>query len=206
MENETTSTTRIWLIAICLLVAAFVQTSLKQISPWLAYIDWLLLVVVYISLMRDPVIAMVTGTVAGILQDMTSGVPVFGVSGISYVVAAYIGFWVSTSFLVEGLLIRSATVAGAGVVAAILRLSLYTFTVDVKMPKEAALELILGPTLNLVISFLLYAALDRIFDFGRRAKMRRAEAMRNMPKRRKWLVKNNESRWKVKRKRRFRVR
>ncbi len=206
MENETTSTTRIWLIAICLLVAAFVQTSLKQISPWLAYIDWLLLVVVYISLMRDPVVAMVTGAVAGILQDMTSGVPVFGVSGISYVVAAYIGFWVSTSFLVEGLLIRAATVAGAGVVAAILRLSLYTFTVDVKMPKEAALELILGPTLNLAVSFLLYAALDRLFDFGRRAKMRRAEAMRNMPRRRKWMVKNNESRWKVKRKRRFRVR
>jgi rod shape-determining protein MreD len=189
------------------LVAAFLQTSLKQaISPKLGYIDWLLLVTVYISMMREPVQALVTGAVAGVLHDMMSGqaVPI-GVSGIGYVVAAYVGFWVSSSFLVEGLLIRTATVAGASVVAAILRLSLYTFTVDVKMPVEAALELILGPTVNLVLSFVLYPALDQFFDFGRRAKARRAEALRNSPRRRKWMVKNKDPRWKLKRRTRFKL-
>lgn len=208
MENESTGQARIYKIGACLLIAAFAQTSLKQvISPKLGYIDWLLLVTVYVSLMREPVLALVTGTVAGILHDMMSGRDVpMGVSGIGYVVAAYVGFWVSTSFLVEGLLIRTATVAGASVVAAILRLSLYTFTVDVKMPVEAALELILGPTVNLLLSFVLYPAMDQFFDFGRRAKMRRAEAMRNSPRRRKWLVKNKESRWKIKRRTKFKVR
>lgn len=182
-------------------MATFAQTTLKHsISEKLAYIDWLLLVVVYVSTMREPVLALVTGTVAGILYDFSSGGDVpMGVSGIAYVVAAYIGYWVSTSFLVEGLLIRVATVAGASVVAAILRLSLYTFTVDVKMPVQAALELILGPTVNLIISVPLFLAMDQLFDFGRRAKLRRAEAMRNGPKRRKWLVKK-DSRWKLNRK------
>ena len=208
MENESTGQARIYKIGACLFIAAFAQTSLKQvISPKLGYIDWLLLVTVYVSMMREPVLALVTGTVAGIVHDMMSGMDVpMGVSGIGYVVAAYVGFWVSSSFLVEGLLIRMATVAGASVVAAILRLSLYTFTVDVKMPVEAALELILGPTVNLLLSFALYPALDQFFDFGRRAKTRRAEAMRNSPRRRKWLVKNKEPRWKVKRRTKFKVR
>jgi rod shape-determining protein MreD len=188
-------------IGVCLLVAAFAQTTLKQsISAKLGYIDWLLLVTVYVSMMREPVVALLTGTVAGILYDLSSGRDVpMGVSGISYIVAAYIGYWVSTSFLVSGLLIRVATVAGASVVAAILRLSLYTFTVEIKRPSEAALELILGPTVNLIISIPVFLAMDQLFDFGRRAKLRRAEAMRNSPKRRKWLVKK-DSRWKLNRK------
>ena len=154
--------------------------------------------------MRDPVVAMVTATCAGILNDMGSEVHVTGVSGISYVVAAYIGFWSSNSFLVEGLLIRAAIVAGAAVVASILNLSIYTFTVDVAMPREAALQLILGPTLNLFVSLILFAALDQIFDFGKHAKMRRAEALRKMTRRRKWMVKNNDPRWRMKPKRRRR--
>ncbi|HEX4949429.1 MAG TPA: rod shape-determining protein MreD [Blastocatellia bacterium] len=207
MENETSGRARLYKIGACLLIATFAQTSLKQaISPKLGYIDWLLLVTIYVSMMREPVLALMTGTVAGILHDFASGVPVTGVSGIGYIVAAYIGFWVSTSFLVEGLLIRVATVAGASVVAAILRLSLYTFTVDVAMPVQAALELILGPTVNLLLSLVMFPALDQFFDFGRRAKMRRAEALRNAPKRRKWLVKNKEPRWKIKRRSKFRMR
>lgn len=208
MENETTGQARIYKIGACLLIAAFAQTSLKQIiSPKLGYIDWLLLVTVYVSMLREPVLALVTGAMAGLLHDMLSGVAVpMGVSGIGYIVAAYIGFWVSSSFLVEGLLMRAATVAGASVVAAILRLSLYTFTVDVKMPVQAALELILGPTVNLLLSLALYPALDQFFDFGRRAKTRRAEAMRNSPRRRKWMVKNRDPRWKLKRRTKFKVR
>jgi rod shape-determining protein MreD len=208
LENESTGQARIYKIGACLLIAALAQTSLKQvISTKLAYIDWLLLVTVYISMLREPVLALITASVAGILHDMMAGAAVpMGVSGIGYVVAAYMGYWVSTSFLVEGLLIRSATVAGASVVAAILRLSLYTFTVvDVKMPVQAALELILGPTVNLLLSLALYPALDQFFDFGRRGKARRAEAMRNSPRRRKWMIKNREPRWKVKRRSKFKV-
>ncbi len=207
MENESTGQARIYKIGACLLIAAFVQISLKQIiSPKLGYIDWLLLVTVYVSMLREPGLALGTATIAGVIHDMLSGAAVpMGVSGIGFLVAAYIGYWVSSSFLVEGLLMRSATVAGASVVAAILRLSLYTFTVDVKMPVQAALELILGPTVNLLLSLVLYPALDQFFDFGRRAKTRRAEAMRNSPRRRKWMIKNREPRWKLKRRTKFKV-
>lgn len=207
MENESSGQARIYKIGACLLIAAFAQITLKQaISTRLEYIDWLLLVVVYVSMMREPVLALMTGTIAGVIHDMLSGVPVMGVSGIGYLVAAYLGFWVSSSFLVEGLLIRSATVAGCSVVAAILELSLYTFTVEVAMPVQAALKLILGPTINLLLSLLLFPAMDQVFDFGRRAKMRRAEAMRNSPRRRKWMIKDREPRWKPKRRTKFKVR
>lgn len=207
MENESTNRARIWLIGLCLLLATFAQTTFKEHLHWMGYIDWILLVVIYVALMRDSVIALLTATAAGIFHDLGSGVPVFGISGLSYVVAAYVAFWVSTSFFVEGALIRTATVAGSSVIAAIVKLSLYTFTVvDVVLPREAALELILGPTLNVVVSLMLFAALDRIFDFGRRAKIRRAEAMRSASRRRKWMVKNSESRWNVKRKKRYKLR
>ena len=118
-------------------------------------IDWILLVVIYVALMRDSVIALLTATAAGIF---TISGPAFrsSASAVCPVVAACVAFWVSTSFFVEGALIRTVTVAGSSVIAAIVKLSLYTFTVvDVVLPREAALELILGPTLNVVISLML---------------------------------------------------
>ena len=90
MENESTGQARIYKIGACLLIAAFAQTSLKRVlSPALGYIDWLLLVTVYVSMLREPVLALVTATIAGILHDMLAGIAVpMGVSGIGYVVAA----------------------------------------------------------------------------------------------------------------------
>jgi rod shape-determining protein MreD len=187
LEKETHSSARVTRIVICLLVAAFAQTSLKHIHLWLGYIDWLLLVTVYVGLGRDPVVALLTGTAAGMAFDFSTGVPAFGVSGFAYVLAAYIAYWVSANFFVEGVLVRSATVAGASVVSAVTRLFFYKVVLSYSLPASAALELIWGPTLNLIISVVLFAALDQVF--GGRGKTRRAEAMRGMKRRRKFKIK-----------------
>jgi cell shape-determining protein MreD len=174
---------------LCLLVAAFAQTSLKNIHPWLGYIDWLL-VTVYVGLMRDPVVALLTGTAAGMAFDFSSDVPAVGVSGFAYVLAAYMAYWVSANFFVEGMLVRAAAVAGASVVSTVLRLFFYKVVLSYPLPASAALELIWGPTLNLVLSVAVFAALDRIFGGkGGRGKARRAEAMRGMKRRRKFKIK-----------------
>lgn len=191
MEKETQSSSRITKIGLCLLVAAFAQTSLKNIHPWLGYIDWLLLIVVYVGLLRDPVVALLTATAAGMVYDFSTGAPAVGVSGIAYLLAAYIAYWVSSNFFVEGMLVRLATVAGASVVSAVTRLFFYKVVLSYSLPASAALELVWGPTLDLVLSFLVFAALDQVFNFGRggRGRARRAEAMRGMRRRRKFKIK-----------------
>jgi hypothetical protein len=84
-------------------------------------------------------------------------------------------------------LVRSATVAGASVVSAVTRLFFYKVVLSYSLPASAALELIWGPALNLIISVVLFAALDQVF--GGRGKTRRAEAMRGMKRRRKFKIK-----------------
>jgi len=188
LEKETHSSKRILKIGVCLLVAVFAQTSLKNIHPWFGYIDWLLLVTVYIGLMREPVAALLTGTAAGMLYDFSSLVPVVGVGGMGNLLAGYVAYWVSSAFFVEGLLIRSATVIGASVIAVITRLFFYKVILKYPLPSTAALELIWGPVLTFLLSFVLFPTLDQVFSVGGRARLRRAEARRGL-RRRKWKVK-----------------
>lgn len=197
MEKETHSSARVTRIVLCLLVAAFAQTSLKHIHPWLGYIDWLLMVTVYVGLLRAPVAALLTGTAAGLAFDLMTGVSVtgvrsaLGVSGFAYVLAAYLAYWVSANFFVEGMLVRLATVAGASVIATVLRLFFYKVILSYSLPASAALELVWGPTLNLFLSVLVFTALDQIFSVGRgkRGRTRRAEAMRGLKRRRRFKIK-----------------
>jgi len=84
LEKESLGTKRWVKIACCLLAAVIAQTTLsQQLKPWLAWIDWLLLVTVYVSLMRDPTLALITATAAGLLYDASSGGLALGVNGLA---------------------------------------------------------------------------------------------------------------------------
>ena len=187
MEKETHSSARTLKIAACLLVAAFAQTFLPR-TAWLSYIDWLLLVTVYVSLMRDPVQSLLTGTAAGVLQDAASSAPL-GISGMANVLAAYLTYWVASHVYIEGLMVRVVTVAGASLVSKLTRLGLYRlFRFDLPPltnTRSAILWVVIGIGVNLLVSLLLFPALDRIFKTGVRQRARRAEAMRGM-RRRRW--------------------
>jgi rod shape-determining protein MreD len=187
LEKEQHSSTRILKIAGCLLMAAFAQTTLTNVQPWLGYIDWLLLVTIYISLMREPAQAMLTGTAAGLLQDASSALPI-GVSGMAKVLAAYAAYWVSSKVYVEGLLVRLLTVAGASVIHTLTRLLFYRM-LKLDLPPLAGVDsmtraVALAAAANLLVSLPLFPALDRLFRYGARQRIRRAEAMRGMRKRR----------------------
>jgi rod shape-determining protein MreD len=172
----------------CLLVAAFLKTTLVQQVPqslgeWLGHIDWLLLVVVYIGLQRDPFRALLTGTAAGIMQDIFSGGQAVGISGFAYVLAAYITYRFATFIMVDNLMVRFMAVAVASLVSTIVRLSIYK-ALQIELPVLAggqtiAPAIVFGLFANLIASVLFFNPMNRIFG-GKDAKLRlrRSEARR----------------------------
>lgn len=191
MEKESRATTV--KIAACLLVAIFAQTTLVHLLPetlgrWLGHIDWLLLVVVYVCLQRNPARALLTATVAGIAYDSFSraqafGVPqAIGVSGFAYVLAAFVADRIVSIIVADNLMVRFATVASASAVSTLTRYTFYKllkFKLAVLAGGEGlAAAIVFGLVTNLIASALLYILLDRLFNKDSAARVRRGEARR----------------------------
>ncbi|MBO0798525.1 MAG: rod shape-determining protein MreD [Blastocatellia bacterium] len=172
----------------CLLVAAFLQTTLVQHAPpsmvgALGRIDWLLLVTVYVGLQRDPIKSLLTGTAAGLLSDSFSGArAAVGVSGLAYVLVAYITYRIVAFIVVDNVLVRVLAVAVATIVNTSVRFIFY-WLLKIQLPVLAGGETI-APAIvfelfaNLIASILLYILLDRILQRRSTARMRRIEARR----------------------------
>jgi rod shape-determining protein MreD len=188
LDKDSQSSARVIRIVICLLIAAFLQTQLKNYNQWLGYVDWLLLITIYVALLRDPVHALITATAAGALQDSLSGIPLRGISGVVQLLAAWFASLVIARFFVEKLPIRIAIAAGAIIVSLLTRLALY-FALRIEPPaimemNRGFLELFLSLFANLFVAILLYSLLDRFFKTDWRQRLRRAEALRGL--RRDW--------------------
>lgn len=172
----------------CLLVAAFLQTTLVQHAPQsivgaLGRVDWLLLVTVYVGLQRDPIKALLTGTAAGLLSDSFSGArAAVGVSGLAYVLVAFITYRIVTFIVVDNVLVRVLAVAVATIVNTSVRFIFY-WLLKIQLPVLAGGETI-APAIvfelfaNLIASILLYILLDRVLQRRSTVRMRRSEARR----------------------------
>ena len=185
MEKESRATTV--KIAACLFVAIFAQTTLVHNSPgtlgrWLGHIDWLLLVVVYVCLQRNPVRALLTAVVAGVAYDAFSRAPM-GVSGFAYVLAAFVADRIVSVIVADNMLVRFATVASASAVNTLTRYTFYKL-LKFKLPvllaggQGLAAAIVFALVTNLIASALLYILLDRFFNKGSAARVRRGEARR----------------------------
>ncbi|MFZ4987121.1 MAG: hypothetical protein ACOYLF_16835 [Blastocatellia bacterium] len=182
------------IILISLLVAGFVQTTLVGLVPpwageWLTYIDWLLLVTVYIALQRDPFRAMITGVVAGIVHDALTGADIAWVSGISYVLAAYVTHSVAALFVADSLAVRFVAVTLSSLLSASVRLIFYLI-LKVSLPalaggKRVAAYYVFSLLVHLMASILLYILLDRVFMKEDALRQRRGQARRR--RRRSWI-------------------
>lgn len=102
-------------IAAVLAISIVLQLSLRIVWPPLAYIDFPLVVVVYIALQRDAWQALVVGTLAGIIVDASSG-GLIGAGGFSKTLTAYIIFFAATRVNLENPLLRIPVLAAATVV------------------------------------------------------------------------------------------
>jgi cell shape-determining protein MreD len=105
-------------------VAAFLQVTLVQhVSQGLRHIDWLLLVVVYVGLhQRNHLLALWTATLAGIMKDVSSGGPVFAISGIAYLVGRLSGGSRLGVIVLTNVLVRIGTVAAASLINVVIQL------------------------------------------------------------------------------------
>lgn len=99
-------------ITIALIVAVLLQWSLRNVAEPLAYIDFLLIVVVYAALQRNAMRAIIFGTVAGIAVDALSG-GLLGANGFAKTLIAYAVSEVARRVYLDNLLLRIPVIAGA---------------------------------------------------------------------------------------------
>lgn len=109
-------------IAAVLALAIILQLSLRAVWPPLSYIDFPLVVVVYIALQPDAWQALIVGTIAGLAVDAASG-GLVGAGGFSKTLTAYVIYFAATRINLENALVRIPVLAGA----TLLDSSVYVF-------------------------------------------------------------------------------
>ena len=101
-------------IAVALSVSILLQLLLREVWGKLSYIDFPLVVVVYIALQRDAWKALVVGTLAGLIVDAASG-GLIGAGGFSKTLTAYIIYFAATRVNLENPLLRIPVLAAGSV-------------------------------------------------------------------------------------------
>src|SRR5688572_24720909 len=101
-------------IAAILAVAIVLQLSLRAVWAPFSYIDFPLVIVVYIALQRDAWQALIVGTIAGLVVDAASG-GLVGAGGFSKTLTAYIVFLAASRINIENPLLRIPVLAAAAV-------------------------------------------------------------------------------------------
>lgn len=109
---------------VAIAAALVLQTTLTSFVPQTAAIDLVLIVVVYVSLSFGPTTGIVTGTVAGLIQDSLSS----GIMGIGALAKTLVGFAagrIGTQFIVTAPLPRFVVFLGATLLHALVFMGLY---------------------------------------------------------------------------------
>lgn len=101
-----------WKIAVCVALAVVLQSSLRKLWPPLVYADLPLIVVVYLALRRDAVMAVMVGTAAGLATDVLSS-GLLGANGFSKTLTAYLIAALITRVMLDNPLLRIPVLAGA---------------------------------------------------------------------------------------------
>ncbi|MGH9871797.1 MAG: rod shape-determining protein MreD [Pyrinomonadaceae bacterium] len=101
--------------AVALALAIILQLSLRRVSSPLSYIDFPLIVVVYIALQGHAWQALIVGTIAGLAVDAAGG-GLIGAGGFSKTLTAYLIYFAATRVNLENTLLRIPVLAAASVI------------------------------------------------------------------------------------------
>jgi rod shape-determining protein MreD len=106
-------------------IALVLQTTLARFVLRGPYaIDLVLIAVVYVALTAGPVAGMLSGTVAGLMQDaLSSGV--IGIGGLAKTIVGFLAGVIGTQFIVTNSLPRFVVFFGATMLHAIVFMGLY---------------------------------------------------------------------------------
>jgi rod shape-determining protein MreD len=112
-------------IVLALALALAVQTTLGRFAArGSMVVDLVLVVVVYVALTLGPVAGLLTGTVAGLLQDaLSSGV--IGIGGLAKTIVGFLTGIVGSQFIVSQSLPRFVVFFGATALHAVVFMGLY---------------------------------------------------------------------------------
>ena len=114
-------------LALILVVSIALQLVLRDVWRPLIYIDFPLIVVVYIALQREAWQALVVATLAGLIVDAQSG-GLIGAGGFSKTLTAYVIYFAATKVNLENPLLRIPVLAAAT--------SVRRLTVELPVPAE----------------------------------------------------------------------
>jgi len=154
-----------------LIVIIFAVALDSQVPTWweaFRYVDMTLLVTVYFALMRDPVVGMLTGFVAGLAGDLAPGAgPVVGVGGFSKTSIGYLIATIAVRFSLESAPIRVLIIAVSSLANSALFIVLHGLMgqslTQEAAPERLVLKVLIEATANLVAGVGLFWVLDRIF-------------------------------------------
>lgn len=110
--------------SVALVIAVLLQWSLTRVAPQFAFVDFPLLVIVYVALQRESLKAMLYATVAGIAVDALSG-GLIGAGGFSKTVTAFVVAEIARRvLLLDNPLLRIPVIAGASALTNLIYFSM----------------------------------------------------------------------------------
>jgi rod shape-determining protein MreD len=161
-------------IILAVAVALALQTTLGRfVVRGTVAVDFVLVVVVYVALTSGPVTGLLTGTVAGLIQDaLTSGI--IGIGGLAKTVVGFIAGVIGTQFIVAQSLPRFVVFLGATVMHAVVFMGLYVL-LDLRhfgTPYAAVSGQAIGNAIVGVVAFQLVELLPGAVERRRAARTR----------------------------------
>ncbi|HEX6182332.1 MAG TPA: rod shape-determining protein MreD [Pyrinomonadaceae bacterium] len=169
-----------WKIAICVALAAVIQSSLSTVWRPFAYADLALVVVVYFALQRDAVQAVIIGTAAGLATDVLSN-GLLGARGFSMTLTAYLLAALVTRVMLDNTLLRIPVLAGAAGFNTLIYLLMHQLLgqppgnpLAGSIAETVAFSVIWTTVAGTAVAFVL----DLFFNESTRVRQRRAFAFR----------------------------
>jgi rod shape-determining protein MreD len=99
-------------ITLALVIAVLLQWTLRNVAEPFVFVDFPLIIIVYASLQRNAIRALLFGSVTGLLVDALSG-GLLGANGFTKTLIAYIVSEIARRVYLDNLLLRIPVLAGA---------------------------------------------------------------------------------------------
>ncbi|MBI4485444.1 MAG: rod shape-determining protein MreD [Acidobacteria bacterium] len=161
-------------VILAIAIALALQTTLaRYVIRGTVAVDLVLVVVVYVALTSGPVTGLLSGTIAGLVQDaLSSGL--IGIGGLAKTIVGFLAGIVGTQFIVAASLPRFVVFFGATVVHAVVFMGLYV-VLDLRQfgtPYAAVAGQAAGNAVVGVVAFQLVELLPGAVERRRMAKTR----------------------------------
>lgn len=161
-------------VIVAIAVALALQTTLtRYVIRGTVAVDLTLVVVVYVALTSGPITGLLSGSVAGLVQDaLSSGV--IGIGGLAKTIVGFLAGLIGTQFIVVASLPRFVVFFGATVLHAVVFMGLYVL-LDLRhfgAPYAAVAGQAAGNAVVGVVAFQLVELLPGAVERRRMAKTR----------------------------------